>query len=182
MQITVNVSDVDLDTVISTETAYEDGEPVGGRVVTLRDAVVQEIARQALAREKREQWRPLSTAINDVRTELLRELLLPQLTEALTKPITPTDGFGQPKGTQTTLTEIITRQFRELLAERVDKRGNTDTYHRDTTSTRLQWMIRTAVQDVVKDDLAAELAAAREELRETLQATAAAKLAEAVKV
>lgn len=182
MQITVNVEGVDLDSVIGTETAYEEGEPVGGRVVTLRDAVVEEVARQALARESREGWQSLATAIKDVRADVLRELLLPKLTEALATPITPTDGFGQPKGQPTTLVEVIVGQFREILAERVNDRGSTDTMYRDKSHSRLEWMIRSAVQETVKADLAAELAAAREELRATLQQAAAAKLAEAVKV
>lgn len=183
MNITVNVADVDLDSEIGRHHAVQVAEDEWrDEPMTLRDAVVSEIARQALARETREGWQPLSAEIKNVRADLLRELLRPALAEALTKPLTPTDAFGQPKGETTTLTEIITRQFRELLAERVDSRGSVDRYSRDKGWTRLEWMIRTSVEAVVKDELAGEITAAREELRATLQQVAAAKLAETVKV
>lgn len=180
MQITVNVADIDLDTVIGERIEeIEPGEYEGGSL-TLRDAVADVIARRAIEADAKDGW-PLRNRIDQVRNEVLRDLLTPILTKALEEPLTPTNAWGQPTGQPaTTLAEIITKQFRETLSERVDDRGQTGYLSDRKTFTRLEWMIGSSVQAVVAKELAAELEKAKAALREQLQAVAAAKLAETV--
>jgi hypothetical protein len=178
MQITVNVADIDLDSVIGEQIEeVGPGEYEGGNL-TLRQAVVQEVARQIVARD-----RSIDTyhAVAKAREDLIREALTPIVEEALASPVQLTNSFGEVRGEPVTMRSLVIETARKMLTAKVDSNGRPDRYaSSDRSTTWASWLVEKQVREVFAQELQAELDAAKAMLREQLQAVAAAKLAETV--
>lgn len=182
MEITVNVTGVDLDSVVGEEgVRYDgDGDLAPGGPITLRAAVVREVARQLV--EEHGKSYELGRVVGEIRGDLIREALAPVVQAALDKPVQRTNGFGEVQGEPTSMRLLLVDEARKLLNARVDSSGRPTQYQGDQKSTYVRWLVADMVREAFGAELKAELDAAKAELRATLQQVAAAKLAEAVKV
>jgi hypothetical protein len=179
MQITVNVTDLDLDSVIGEQVEeVEPGVYEGGNL-TLRAAVVQEVARQVV--EKHGRGFDTSRMVTEIRDDLIREMLTPIVVAALETPAQRTNGFGEPVGEPVSMRVLVMDTARKVLAQKVDSQGRPERYAAaDRTTTWASWLVEKQVREVFAQELQAELDAAKEQLRGQLKEIAAAKLAETV--
>lgn len=85
MNITVNVDEVTLDTVVAQVYGYdEDGYSGKQSTGTIADLVAAKIVEKVSADETR--YTPLLVHIRNIRTELIREMVRPQIEQALSEP------------------------------------------------------------------------------------------------
>jgi hypothetical protein len=167
MNITVNVDDVTLSSVI--ETAYDDeGGPLHG---TLGDAVARRIVEKISGTSE---WSTLRTEVQTIRRDLIRERVALEIEAALSGPVNITNHWGESTGKTTTLREEIARMAAELL--KVDRRND---YGRNLTPA--QQVIRDMVDNAMARELAAVVAAEKEKVVAAVRAKAAELIADAVK-
>ncbi|WP_194923147.1 hypothetical protein [Catenulispora pinisilvae] len=130
--IVINVTDLDLNTVIDHEFAgyNEDGDPVDGPPRTLADAVADRIAERLVAQHFNR------FDMTRIRDELIRSKLEPVVQTALHTPRGV--GIGAERSFADQVADIVARQI-----ELFDKR--------DTTSYRPTWAspLRREVEDIV---------------------------------
>lgn len=168
MQITVNVTDVDLDSIIS-EAIEGDGETHGSYpAVTLRDAVVERVAADVLDRMSTEDRVEIRRRVQGVRDELIRELVRPLLVEAIGAGVQRTNTFGEPTGPPKPLRELIVAEAKAALNKRE--------YH--DRPTFAEKVISEEVQRAIREELQAEIKAESDKAKAAIRAKAADLLAE----
>lgn len=181
MQITVNVTDLDLDSVVGERNMRQVGEDeYDAEPMTLRDAVIDAIARQAI--ETHGKTYNLPTLVTDLRAEVIREHLTPIVRAAITGTVQPTNRFGEPAGQPVSMRETIVAEARQVLLAKVTRNGNPAAPYDRDAEPYITRLIRQQVQAVFADELKTALDEAKTELREALRKVAAAKLAEALPV
>lgn len=167
MNIEVNVTEVDLSTVIDGYYNHEDGAPT-----ILADRVAEQLVRQA--RQNDEDWKTLRKRILSIRDEEIRKLVLPAITEAFEKPIQKTNTYGEPYGEPVTLREVVVEEARRILKGA----GSNSLSDRDKP------LARQLINQMVVKELRAELAdaikAEREKVVAAVREQAAQLITEAV--
>lgn len=98
-----------------------DGEESGP--VSMTDAIVSDAARQLVERLVRDtdRYGALLAQVNAARDAAIMERLLPLIDVALSRAIQPTNGYGQPVGEPTTLTDVIVQKATKALTEKRSK-------------------------------------------------------------
>ncbi len=147
MNITVSVDEVTLETVVGKVMAFtEDGDEYEtGTGKTVADLVADRIVDRAVNREG---WQRLADQVREIRAEVIRELVRPQIEAAIAKPVQKTNSYGDKVGEPVTLTELIIDEARKAL------RAPADSYNRGGET-----VIGKAVAEAVKKAFAAEIAA-----------------------
>jgi len=166
--VQVDLKDLDLTEQIS---AYydEDGDRCGGK--TLAEAVVASLVTQAA---KGEYSTSLKRRVQEVRDEEIRAAIAPILAEAIAKPVTKTNMYGEPTGKETTLRELILEEARKVWAEPVDR------YSRDK-GTHLQAAIRKEVLAAFQEEIAEAVKTAREAIAREIGGSVADVVTKAVR-
>lgn len=158
MNITVNVDEVTLDTVVAEVYGYdedgydEDGYAGKQSTGTIADLVAAKIVEKVAADETR--WHPLTRHVAEIRAELIREMIRPQIEQALSEPFSKTNGYGEPAGQPVTLRTLIVEETKKALTAPVD------CYNRDKGS-----FVTQLVRDEVRKAFAAEVADAVKQAR-----------------
>jgi len=129
MEINVQVSDVDLTTVINPDS--EDGI----RPWTIADAVAYQMVERL--RSDQELYPALRTRVSEIRDEEIREQIRPAIAEALTSPLTQTNMFGETTGKATTLREMILGEVQKQMKAPTERHGG-----------------KTVVQQIIADEVA----------------------------
>ncbi|MHA6764767.1 hypothetical protein [Streptacidiphilus sp. PAMC 29251] len=172
MNITVSVDSLTLDTVVNQVFGTdEDGDryEIGGQ--TIADV----IAGQILAKlTKDDRWPRLNDTVMEVRKEEIRDAVRPSIDEALARPITKTNGYGDKVGAETTLAEIIADEARKQLTEPADR-------YRNEKGTLLQQAVRAEVDRAFKAEIADAVKAARDAVTEQIGAMVGEQVAAAVR-
>lgn len=163
MQITVNVADVDLNSVVgATPGGYDpDSESeYAGRPITLLDQVVGELADRAYRSEGRE----LRERVAKLRNEEIRAQLAPIVTEAINGPIVKTNGYGEPlrNGETTTLRELIVAEVHKCMRSKPDGYGrNSASLVQTIVAEEVGKAFRAELTDVIKGERDKVIAAVR---------------------
>lgn len=167
MNITVKVDEVSLDTVVAEIVAFdEEGEPYGQGNRTVADIVSAQIV-DRLVRDKG--WPTLQEQVRDIRAEVIKDALRPQIDEAISKPIQKTNTYGEAIGEPTTLRELIVDEVRKAVNAPADRySSNRGTY------------LQQAVADEVKKALGKEIAEAVKEARALVAGQVGQQVAAAV--
>lgn len=167
MNITVNVDEVTLATVVREVTGYdEDDYPHGRRDITVADVVAEEIVAR-LVRDG--SWPSVREQMLEVRREMLREALMPVVEEAMTSAFQKTNSYGEPTGAKVTMREVIVDEVKRMMTQPADS------YSRDK-GTVLQVMVRKEVEAA----LGAEVRDAVKKAREQVSAEIGQMVANAV--
>lgn len=168
MNITVNVDEVTLDTVVAEVYGYdEDGYAGKQSTGTIADLVAAKIVEKVAADETR--WRPLTRHVTEIRTEVIREMIRPQIEQALSEPFRKTNGYGEPAGEPVTLRTLIVAEVRKAMAEPADS------YNRAKGS-----FVDQLVRNEVRAAFAAEVADAVKQARTAVAAEIGQHVASAV--
>lgn len=169
MNITVNVTEVALDTVVAEVFGYdqETGEPFAmGPGKTVADLVAAQIVDRLV---KDDRWPSLAEKVREIRSEVIREAIRPSVDEAIAAPVVKTNTWGEATGKPTSLREVVIDEARKLMNEPVDRYAQA----KGTYLTK-------AVRDEVQAALKAEIAEAVKQVREQVSAEAGALVAAAV--
>ncbi len=146
MNITVNVDEVTLQSLIREATEYSGPHTVG-------DEVASQIVTRILS--DHDLWPPLRDKVTEVRDEVIREKVTPLIAETFARTLTKTNVYGEATGQTTTLSEVIVAEAKRIMTQ------PNDSYSR-SRRTVLQEM----VADEVKRALGAEIADAVKKARE----------------
>jgi hypothetical protein len=167
MNITVNVDEVSLSTAVAKVVQYdEDGDAMVKGERTVGHLVAEMIVDRLL---KSREYPALQQRVTDIRAEVIRELIRPQLEEAIAKPIVKTNSYGEAVGEPTTLREVIVEEARKAVNAPVDN------WNRERGT-----FLSQAVSAEVKKALSAEIADAVKKARELVSAEIGQRVADAV--
>lgn len=155
MNITVNVSDVTLDTVVAEVFGYdsETGDPYEIGNKTIADLVTEQIMTRVTADDR---YKTLAAKVAEIRTEVIREAVRPQIDEAIAAPVQKTNSYGELVGEPTTLRALIVEEARKAVNEPIDK------YARDK-GTYLTRAVAAEVKKAIDDEVAGAVKQVREQ-------------------
>jgi hypothetical protein len=168
MNIEVTVSDVTLDSLIHESSEYENGG------VSIGDRVASQIVHR-LTSDRDVQYDRIRDRVREIRDEEIRDAVRPLIAEALSKPIQQANPYGEPVGSETTLTAIIVREAQEFM-----KRKAGDSYSRESR-TVLQKMVADEVAAAFKTEVTEAVKSAREAVTAEIGKQAGDAIAAAVK-
>lgn len=173
MNITVTVDELTLDTVVAKVFGYdEDGDLVTtGKERTVAHLVADQIAAKATADDR---YPKLRDDVLKIRQEEIRTAIRPAIEQAIARPIRKTNGWGEPTGPETTLSELIIAEVRSYLGEPVDK------YNRDK-GTLLSNTIRAEVKRAFAEEIADAVKQARDAVAKEIGDQVSTQIAEAVR-
>jgi hypothetical protein len=151
MNITVNVDEVTLQTLIREANEHHDG-------VTLADLVAEQVtARLVNAGD----WYEKTRVVAEVRREVIAEAVRPQVEEAIAAPLQKTNGYGEPVGEPVTLRTVIIDEVRKMLAKPADS-------YASGKGTVLQAMVRKEVEAAFANEVRDAVKQAREQVSEEI--------------
>jgi hypothetical protein len=177
LNITVNVDEVTLATVVGDVIEYDDdgdarvkGEKTIGHLVA--EQVVTRLINDA------DRWTHLRGQVEELRSQMIREALAPVVEQAIKAPLQKTSSWGEPIGEPVTLTTVIIEEVRKYLKEPADS-------YRRENGTILQKLIRDEVKRAFETEVKAAVAEARKavaaEIGEQFGTQVAAGVAAALK-
>jgi len=169
MQITVNVSDVDLTTAIDGY-SYNDMDPDTRRSRTLADEIV---ARAALLLVKDDHYKGLKARIAEMRVEEIRRRVSDEVEAGMVEPFRLTTAYGEPKGEPVTMRTMIAEEVKKFFNEKVGD------YNRQAT--RAATVIKTEVEKALHKELSEVIADEKAKVVAAVRAQAATIIADAVK-
>jgi hypothetical protein len=173
VNITVNVDNVSLDSVIGEHARYdEDGDYIGTSGKTLADLVAATIATEL---KKTDEFTTAKKRVFEIRDSEIRERARELVAAAIEQPMHRTDSFGNRVGEPTTLAEVIVAQAHAYLTKRVD-----DGY-RSGGETVLQKACREAIDKALRAELSQVITEEKERVVAAVRAKAAELVTEAVK-
>ena len=149
MNITVNVDEVTLATLVHEASDYSDG-------ATIADLVAAQIV-QRLAEADRDRWYELSRTVTEIKREVIREEVLPVIRQAVNEPIQKTSTYGDPIGGPVTLREVIVDEARKVINSKDpnDYRGDKGTFLVRVVREEVSSALRAEIADAVKEAKAA---------------------------
>ena len=168
MNITVKIDEVSLATAVEQAMAYDDetgpyvaGERTVGHLVAemIVDRLVQD----------RDRWHELRSTVTEIKREVIREAVRPQVEQAISAPIQKTSAYGDPIGEPVTLREVIVDEARKLVNTRTDRYDS----HSGTLLSKI-------VAEEVHKAFAAEIKDAVKQARESVADEIGKQLAAAV--
>lgn len=170
MDIKVSVENIDLGDYIDGHRDDEGDYIPGG---TLADNIAHQLVEKFSRSDLYDGFRD---RVQRIRDEEIRAQLAPAIAEALANPIRRTNSYGEQTGPDTTLREVIVDEARKWMDTRQEQR-----YGDRSTTTNLQAMIRTAVEDAFKVELAEAVKEAREAIVTGLGTTVSEMVADTVR-
>lgn len=164
---------MDFDIKVSLSDSYFEDEDGNGQGYA--DKIITEAARQLIAKTKRD----ISGEVAAVVRAGIEKQVEGIVSETIKQGVAITNNYGEPTGKSVTLREVIVDQAKKWMEQKVNTRGEVDTYYgRDGAVSRVHWMITTAVAAVVGKELKAEIDSAIADLRGKLTGQATHLLAE----
>lgn len=168
----VNLS-IDVDALF-VEPSDLDGDPVNIRTA-MRNAVVAAAAEKLVAGFDADTLHEMRQEVHRVRSELVRERLVAEVTAAMDLPIQRTTRWGDPTGKSTTLRELIREELEEFLAGTRTER-KMDSY--DKSPHNLRELVNLVARDTMHGELGKSVRAARAEVNKQVQAILVQAIAE----
>jgi hypothetical protein len=169
MNITVNVDEVSLDTVVAEVLGYdhETGESYPERERTIGDIVAEKLLERVINHDRGSGYQGLLTQVREIRAEVIREAVRPQVEEAIAAPVQKTNSYGDPIGEPTSLRDLIVAEARKAVNEPADR-------YSSRGGSFLQQAIEKAVKDALADEIKSAVEAARKGVAGEIGKTVAA--------
>lgn len=168
IKFNVEVEDLDLASAIPAHYDADDDRIPSG---TLADLVVRHLVDRAASTTEYKQ--SITDRVRAIRDEEIRAQLSPIIADALIKPLKKTNSYGEATGPETTLRELISADVKKFLSEKDDR-------YRDTR-TRLETMIRNAVETLFKNEIAQAVKDAKDAVAVEMGSKVAEVVASAVR-
>lgn len=169
MNITVNVDEISLGTVVAEILEYdnEDGEtrPIGER--TIGDIVAEKLLERLVNSDRGTGYQGLMTQVRDIRAEVIREAVRPQIEDAIAAPVQKTNSYGDAIGEPTTLRDLIVDEARKAVNQPADR-------YSSEKGTFLERAVRQAVQEALGTEIKDAVTAARKGVAGEIGKTVAA--------
>lgn len=158
MNIDIKIDEVTLATVVDDILGFDEetGEPYQTGQRTIADLVAKQLV--DAARRETNRYQGLLTRVTDIRDELIRDLVRPEIEAAIAAPVKLTNTYGEATGKETTLRELIVDQARKALNAPVDGGGYRN------SQTFVQKVVAEQVQKVLADEITQAVKAARDEV------------------
>lgn len=151
------------------------------------EQIIGEVARQLIQlegyRTKTDIFKAAQAAIIDKINETVAEKVGQVIEEILTKPMQPTDGFGNPIGEPTSLQGFIAAKVKHWSAELVDREGRPtkhDHYNSNSVAPRINWELGKIVNGELKKQVDAEVSKIVATLRDSATQIIAKQIADKV--
>jgi hypothetical protein len=172
LNIEVKVDKVTLATVVAEVVEFdEDGDAVStGREHTVAHLVAEQIVKKVVQDAR---YPGLVDQVTRIRDEEIRAAVKPAIEQAIARPIKRTNPWGERNGEETTLTEVIVEEARNLLKEPADR-------YRRENGTVLQQAVRAAVREAFDKEIADAVKEARDLVAGQLGSTVATQIQDAV--
>lgn len=155
MNITIQVDEISLDTVVGQTVGFdEDGDAYTTGEATVASMVATQIVDRLV---KDERYNRLRDEVLKIRTEEIRAAIRPAIDEAIAKPIRKTNHYGEAVGGETTLSELVIEETRKVINEPLDRYGS-------NKGTFLTKAIADAVRKAFAEEVADAVKAAREQV------------------
>lgn len=142
------------------ESAELDGDPVSVRNL-MRNAVVEAAAAKLVAGFDYDELHGMRQEVQRVRSELVREQLVAQVTAAMEQPIQRTTTWGERLGEATSVRELIRQELEAFLAGTQTSRRH-DSY--DKTPNNLAELIGQAANEAMRGEMAGSVLEARKQV------------------
>lgn len=171
MNITVSIDEISLTTAVNDVLGFDEvgGELIStGEQITIADLAATKITERVT---RDENWHDFSRRVRDIRAEVIRELVRPQIEQAIAAPVTLTNAYGEPNGRTTTLRELIIDEARKALNAPADP----SSYGRGRKT-----LVQKIVAEQVHEAFAAEVADAVKQARTAVAAEIGQHVASAV--
>jgi hypothetical protein len=152
------------------------------------EQIAGQIARQIIeghnySRQKisSELWQAVERSLHEQIDAIVATKVGPIIEAILSKPLQPTDGFGNPLGEPTTLTEVVAKRLEGWAQDPVDDRGQvvsarSDSWNRQQAKPRIEALIKSVIDRHMAEHLSRHV----EQLRTQLKAGAEKTIAEAI--
>lgn len=165
MEITVNVENVDLTSIVGERYVLDED---GDRAVedkTLGQAIAEQVTRNLM---KTDDWGGAKEMVRRIREEEIRAAVQAEIAAALTTPVQQTNTWGEATGPATTLRQKIHDMAQSALTRKGDAYGSG------------KGVVETVVYEQVNQALKKELSAAVKEEKEKVVAAVRAKAADLI--
>ncbi|MGY4901121.1 hypothetical protein [Streptomyces sp. 900116325] len=171
MNITVQVDEITLSTVIADTVAFdEDGDAYPTGQQTVAHLVAAQIVERLV---KEDRYPGLRDRVMEIRKEEIRAAVRPSIDEALARPIYKTNSYGERTGQETTLAELIAAEARKQLTEPADR-------YRSEKGSILQETVRAEVHKAFQAEIAETVQKARDLVTKQLGDDIAQQITKAV--
>lgn len=171
MEIKIDVSNVDLSSVIDAQYRQVGEDEYASSGVRLGDVVASRIA-DDLKRD--DSYLGLRKRVMGIRDEEIRALVRDQVTAALEAPLQQTNHYGEPTGQSTTLRELIMVEATKFFTE---KTGD----YNSPKFTAAERAIAAAVKDVLTKEITELVAEEKKKVVAAVRSKAGEIIADAVK-
>ena len=170
MEIKVVIDEITLQTAIGEVVRVdEDGEEYADGEVTVGDRVAELITQHVL---KRPEYTSLAKRVTAIREEEIREAVKPLIREALQRPIKRTNYYGEATGKETTLSEIIMQEAKNVFTEVRDSYRNNRPFVYEVVQAEVQKAFQADIKEQVQKARAAIAAQLGASLSEEVVKTA----------
>lgn len=146
------LTDEELDNMAEINVEQTDGIQItvdSRTLQTIADAAAHRLCRSLEDKVQKAVEAQLKTILDDAWRASVQAMAQAAIDDYLTTPRSKTNEWGESvNGKQTTLSALIPETVNKWLSEQVDEKGQKTDYNRG--STRLQWMLKTLVQDQLK--------------------------------
>jgi len=172
MNLTVTVDEIALDSIVGEVYAYDpEADERHTRPQTLADLIAAQFVERLVTVPG---YQVLAQEVTKARSALIRERIAAQIEDELTKPIRPTNTWGEATGAPTTLRAEISR----IAADAVKV---TTPSNRNREESALEKLIRTEIGVALAKELAGFVADEKAKVVAAVRAKAAELIATAVK-
>jgi hypothetical protein len=154
IEVTVDVDKIDLNTVMHEGDDYERSE-------TLADIIADKAMERLV---KSAGWKSVEDRVSEIRDGEIRSRVAALVEEAMKEPTQRTDGWGNPKGPQTTLREMVMEAATTVMQARSGGYGS---------ETVAQKIVREEVSTAFRKELAEAIAAEKAKVVALVRAEAA---------
>jgi len=150
------------------------------------EQVAGEISRQILAAEYKSRdalMKAVRGSLDEAVDKIIAAKVVPLIEEWLTKPLRPTDAFGNPVGEPTTLQGVLAQRVTEWCHDVVDANGKptkSDGYNSSRIAPRLNWMLGQIVHGELQKLVDVEVKRIVGELKTNATLTIAKQIAEKI--
>lgn len=151
MNITVQVDQATLSSVVEDITGYDsDSGPYLDGHITIGDLVARQLV-DAIKHDT-DRYHSLVSKVADIRAEMIREAIAPQIEQALTAPFRKTNQYGEATSQETSLRELIIEEAQKAMTRNVDGTGYRDrqTFIQKTVAEQVQKALGAEIADAVK--------------------------------
>lgn len=137
---------------------------------TIAEAAAHRLASSLSDKVKKAVEARLEEVLNDAWRDTIHKMACEAIEAFLTTPRAKTDEWGTPiTGKTCSLAAEIPKEVTKWLNQKVNAKGNVDTYHSDNALTRTQWMLKTLVQDQLASETKKAADSVTEKAREVVR-------------